>query len=257
MTRHTKRYSLLSDYHLLSYDALDSTNEEAKRLAQGGASHGAVVWARRQTHGKGRAGREWVSEPGNLFVSFLLSPKCDLKEAAQLSFVASVAVAGALAQVLPAASKLSLKWPNDILLGDKKLGGILLESFTTPSEKPKGKPKTWIVVGVGVNVDSAPDGVALPAACLKESGVELISAKIVLVRLINHFIAQYNLWQEEGFAPVRKAWLARAGHLGKKIEVKLGEEIVKGTFEGIGKDGALEIASRGKKRSVYAGEVFF
>src|SRR6185369_15125350 len=125
--------NLLNDYHLLSYDELDSTNEEAKRLAEGGGAHGAVIWAKRQTEGRGRMGRLWVSAEGNLFCSILLNPQCEQEICAQLSFVAAVAAAEALNSIIPDdEEKISCKWPNDILLGSKKIGGILLESFETP-----------------------------------------------------------------------------------------------------------------------------
>ena len=149
--------TLLNDYHLLSYDVLDSTNEEAKRLAGGGASHGAVIWAREQTAGKGRMGREWESLEGNLFVSVLLSPECELPECSQLSFVAAVAASDTLLPIIPNEGQVECKWPNDILLEGKKLGGILLESFTTMDES--GEDRQWVVVGVGINVDSYPEEV--------------------------------------------------------------------------------------------------
>src|SRR5687768_11257196 len=120
---------LLNDYHLLSFDSLDSTNEEAKRLAKGGGCHGAVIWAKKQSDGRGRMGRNWVSSEGNLFVSILLQPQKQQQELAQLSFVAAVAAIEALEALLTDGDKLRCKWPNDILLADKKLGGILLESF--------------------------------------------------------------------------------------------------------------------------------
>jgi len=84
--------TLIDDYHLLSFDTLDSTNEEAKRLARSGGGHGAVIWAKKQNDGKGRLGRSWVSSEGNLFVSLLLQPDKEISELPQLSFVAAMAV---------------------------------------------------------------------------------------------------------------------------------------------------------------------
>jgi len=191
--------NLLDDYHLLAFDALDSTNEEAKRLARAGGAHGAVIWAKKQSGGKGRMGRSWVSQEGNLFVSILLKPEKPIAEMPQLSFVASIAVVEALSALFEKDHKLSCKWPNDVLLDQKKLAGILLESF--PCEVDG---KHWVVVGVGVNVDSHPNQVQFPATCLTEAGVELVSAKIVLSRFIHHFIECYNEWNNQGFADIRK-----------------------------------------------------
>ncbi len=248
--------NLLNDYHLLSYDVLDSTNEEAKRLAGGGASHGAVIWAKRQTDGRGRMGRNWVSAEGNLFVSVLLSPEVALEKCAQLSFVAAVAAAETLQAVVEHPDAIACKWPNDILCAGSKLGGILLESFTTTTIS--GAPRQWVVVGVGINIDSAPEHVMFPATCLREAGVELISAKIVLSRFIHHFIHHYDQWANEGFAPIEQAWMERAYHLGKPIEVLVGDQQEEGHYEGIDASGQLLLRQKnGKITPISAGDVFF
>ena len=226
----TTASNLLNDYHLLSYDVLDSTNDEARRLAGGGGAHGAVIWAKRQTAGRGRMGRNWVSAEGNFFVTVLLAPDKPLEKCSQLSFVAAVAVAETLEAIVEKPKDIACKWPNDILCDGKKLGGILLESFTT--EGMIG-PKTWIAVGVGINIDSAPEHVMYPATCLRDAGVEIISAKIVLSRFMHHFIARYDAWASKGFAPIEKAWTERAYHLGKPIEVIVGETQHQGLHAGI------------------------
>ncbi len=222
---------LLNDYHLLSFDTLDSTNEEARRLAKGGGSHGAVIWAKRQTEGKGRMGRAWVSSEGNLFVSILLQPEKPLAELSQLSFVAAVAAIEALEALVPG-DRLQCKWPNDILLNDRKLGGILLESFQAGDAG-----HSWVVVGVGVNVDSHPPRTEFPACCLKDAGVELVSAKIILSRFIHHFIERYNEWNVKGFAPVRKRWLP--GGWNKRL-ARLPDGRHRRHLKGLGRGGSLE-----------------
>lgn len=258
MTHSKKTYHLINDYHLLAYESVDSTNEEARRLAEGGASHGAVIWAKEQTAGRGRLKREWESKLGNLFVSILLSPGCPVAEAAQLSFVAGVAAVEALQPLLPNKKvKFTCKWPNDVLLGNKKLGGILLESFTTISEED-GKAREWVVVGVGLNVDSFPKEAIHPATCLKEAGVELVSAKIVLIRFLEHFMSQYDKWVTEGFAPLRTTWNKHGYGLKKPVQVHNGEDVLEGIFLGIDSTGALLLeASDGKQHTILCGDVFF
>jgi BirA family transcriptional regulator, biotin operon repressor / biotin---[acetyl-CoA-carboxylase] ligase len=247
---------LIHDYHLLSYDSIDSTNEEAKRLAQGGGSHGAVIWAKRQTAGRGRMGREWVSPEGNLYVTALLTPNADIATCAQLSFIAAVAVCETLEAMVGESIPIRCKWPNDILLEGKKLGGILLESFVVTHED--GSSKRWVSVGVGVNIDSYPEHVMYPATCLRDAGVEIVSAKIVLSRFIYNFVHLYDIWQEQGFAPVLKSWLKRAYHIGKPIEVMIGDEAISGTFETVDSSGHLVIQqANGKRRTIHAGDVFF
>ncbi|MBY0406706.1 MAG: biotin--[acetyl-CoA-carboxylase] ligase [Rickettsiales bacterium] len=248
--------NLLNDYHLLSFDSLDSTNEEAKRLARGGGSHGAVIWAREQTAGKGRMGRLWVSNEGNLFVSILLQPEKPLKDIAQLSFVAAVAAIEALEGMLSKEHALQCKWPNDILLNNKKLGGILLESFQTEGPNTH-KYRPWVVVGVGVNVDSCPSKTEFPATSLKEAGVELVSAKIILSRFIHHFIDCYNLWNTKGFTPIRKKWTGVAWGMDSRICARLPEGNKEGICLGLDADGALQLKlDNGKKQLVHAGDVF-
>lgn len=247
-----RAHNLLNDYHLLQYDVVDSTNEEAKRLAGGGASHGAVIWAKRQTMGRGRMGREWISPEGNFYVSLLLSPPCELEKASQLSFVAAVAAADTLKQMIGEEGTIACKWPNDILYNGKKLGGILLESFNTAEDKQ------WVVVGVGINIDSYPEHVIFPATCVKEAGVEIISAKIVLSRFVYHFIARYDQWCERGFKDIRKAWLADAHRLKQKAEVVVGNQKLQGTFDSIDEAGRLQLKQAdGTIRAISAGDVFF
>ena len=250
--------NLLNDYHLLSYDELDSTNEEARRIAEGGGSHGAVIWAKKQSEGRGRMGRLWVSAEGNLFCSILLAPNCDHATSAQLSFVAAVAVVETLKSIIPE-EDISCKWPNDILLDGKKIGGILLESFETADINPaQNKMVRWVVVGVGINIDSCPENTDIPAIYLKKAGVEIISAKIVLSRFIHHFITQYDIWAKKGFAPIRKAWLQHAFRIGKSIEVRLPKENFIGVFEGINTKGSLLLKPKGKSAIIVsAGDVFW
>ncbi len=248
--------SLIHDYHLLSYDVLDSTNDEAKRLAGGGATHGAVIWARAQTNGKGRLGRHWESLDGNLFTSILLSPDCDMPSCAQLSFAAALAVADTLKPIVSDEYKIQCKWPNDVLLNGKKLCGVLLESFTTLEED--GSDRQWVVVGVGVNIDSYPEETLFPATCLKESGVEIISAKIVLSRFVYNFIHRYDAWIANGFEALKDDWTEAAYGINEPIEAHVGKDIIKGRFDSIDAFGRLLIEdSSGAMQSVSAGDVFF
>ncbi|MFW0776613.1 MAG: biotin--[acetyl-CoA-carboxylase] ligase [Rickettsiales bacterium] len=243
---------LLNDYHLLSFDELDSTNEEAKRIAKAGGGHGAFIWAKKQSAGKGRMGRKWVSKEGNLFATVLLKPRKQLHELPQLSFVAAVAVLESLEDMIPGESELTCKWPNDILLDGKKLAGILLESFKAGDEGG-----AWVTVGVGVNVDSFPPKTEFPATCLKDAGVELISAKIILSRFIHHFIDCYNEWNDKGFASIRKRWLDAAWGVGERMEARLPDDTIEGVMGGIDESGSLVLKlDNGKKQHILAADLF-
>lgn len=248
MTR-KKKYQLIEDYHLLSYNELDSTNDEARRLAEAGAAHGAMIWAKTQSAGKGRMGRNWVSEEGNLFVSVLLSPEMPIEQLAQLSIVSSLSVLETLLPIIGENHRCRLKWPNDILLDEKKVGGILLESF-------EANDKRWVVAGIGINIDSFPGDVNYPATCLKEAGVELISAKIVLSRFIHHFIQCYDAWINEGFEVICERWKSHAFQLGETITVASGADMLTGTFSDVDAEGYLCLKqANGRIMRIPAGDV--
>ncbi|MAR56701.1 MAG: hypothetical protein CMM93_05910, partial [Rickettsiales bacterium] len=146
---------------------------------------------------------------------------------------------------------------NDILHNGKKLGGVLLESFTTPMEHDQD-PLQWVVIGLGLNIDAHPAEARFPATSLRESGVEIISAKIVLSRFIYNFIHAYDTWASEGFEPVRKAWHDIAYRLGHPTDVLMGDQLYQGAFQGIDELGRLLLQqSDGKLKAITAGDVLF
>jgi BirA family biotin operon repressor/biotin-[acetyl-CoA-carboxylase] ligase len=246
---------LIDDYHLLSYESIDSTNAEARRLAEGGGAHGAFIWAHSQSLGRGRKQRDWISQPGNLFVSALLKPECEFAEFPQLSYIAAVASYASVAPLLDE-HDLALKWPNDLFLNGKKLAGILCESFETENEQDERS--RWLTVGLGMNIESAPKdpGLNHPAICLKDVGVELISAKIVLSRFIHHFIEWYQLWQQDGFETVSRYWVRHCLHQDETLTVLVDGESVTGQFVGLDQQGDLRLMiAGGEERLVSAGEV--
>ncbi len=243
-------HRLIDDYHLLSYDEVDSTNDEARRLAEGGASHGAFIWARRQTAGRGRMQREWISDEGNLFVSILLQPELPHDRLSELSFVMALAAYDTLQPIIGEDHTLELKWPNDVLLDGHKVGGVLLESFSLEGGKP------WVVAGLGVNIEHYPQDVLFPATCLMEAGVQIVSAKIVLSRFIHHFIQRYDAWVEAGFAPVLSEWRKHAWRIGSEIRIHDEQGEVCGRFEDVDDQGRLSLTlPDGDRRLINAGDV--
>lgn len=241
-------------YRLVEFDRVESTNDEARRLAQEGAEDGTLVWAREQTKGRGRQGRSFDSPRGNLFLSLVLRPDCSLDEAAQLSFVAALGVGDAVGSVAPPMIEVHYKWPNDVLLNGRKGAGILLESQLTPEGG-----LDWLVLGVGVNVTSHPENVDFPATSLRSEGAEpSLDEVAVLGAFARHFLTWVNRWMDEGFAPVRRAWLRHAKGLGETIEVRLPRETISGTFRDLADGGVLLLElPDGEVRKIAAGDVYF
>ncbi|HUH83371.1 MAG TPA: biotin--[acetyl-CoA-carboxylase] ligase [Stellaceae bacterium] len=237
-------------YRVQLFDAIDSTNEEGKRQARNGAAEGTLIWARAQTAGRGRRGRDWVSPEGNLYLSLVLRPERSAAEAAQLGFAAALAVAEAVGPLLPEGVRLSLKWPNDVLLDGRKVSGILLESQASDGRLD------WLIVGMGINLASFPERGDYPATSLVAVGAS-VAVEALLAAVAARFEAWYRRWREAGFAPLREAWLARAQGLGATIRVRLSIGESHGRFAGLDAEGALLLDDdvNGLRR-VAAGEVF-
>jgi BirA family biotin operon repressor/biotin-[acetyl-CoA-carboxylase] ligase len=232
-------------FALRYFDTLDSTNDELKRLAANGALGGTVVAAGVQHKGRGRHDRTWASEPGNLHLSILTVPDTPISQTLQLNFVAALALVDAVDQMAPdLAGRLSLKWPNDLMLDGKKCAGILLESDGSG----------WLVVGFGLNVIAAPKIPGRTTAALADVR-PVPDAGAFAQALVWAWQAGLTVWQSRGFEPARQRWLSRAMNLGKPITVQLADRVMTGIFEGLDEDGALLLNENGKKTSIMTGEV--
>lgn len=241
------------EFHLVRLESVGSTNVEAARLAAEGAADGTLVWAKEQTAGRARRGREWRSLPGNLYCSLILRPAIPPRTAAQLSFVAALAVADALAAFAPEDTPVRVKWPNDVLLAGRKTSGILLESMPGPDGLVD-----WVVVGTGINVAGHPEDTEFPATSLAATGAGAVGAGQVLEAYANAFAMWRERWAQEGFPPIRAAWLGVAAGLGDPIVVRLDHQTLEGWFAALDEDGALVLEMPGGvRRTVAAGDVFF
>ena len=240
-------------FSLVSFDEIGSTNDEAIRLAEMGAAHGTIVTAKRQTAGRGRRGRAWVSPEGNLHLSIVLRPDVNAESAAQLSFVAALAVGETVKGFVPDSVTLHYKWPNDVLLNGAKASGLLLETASA-----QGGVIDWVVLGVGINIVHHPDDTPYPATSLVAQGARGASVEAVMRRFVARLADWYDRWRGGGFMPIRDAWLASAAGLGEEIEVKLSGESVRGRFDRLDPDGALVLAlPTGDTRRITSGDVFF
>ena len=235
-------------------EEIDSTNEEAKRLAAAGERGPLWIIADTQTGGRGRRGRDWISPPENLYCTLLIAPDCTPAQGGQISFLAALAAAHMIA-CLTDHSPAKMKWPNDLLIGGKKVGGILLESASAPGSSMLD----WLAVGIGVNFTAHPEGTETPATSLKAEGIVTPLGMFDCVGLLGFaWDDWFTRWKTEGFEPVREEWLKRAHGLSQPITARLGQETVSGTFRDIDETGALVLeGADGSTRKISAGEVFF
>jgi BirA family biotin operon repressor/biotin-[acetyl-CoA-carboxylase] ligase len=232
---------------LITHDAIGSTNAEALRLAREGERGPLWIVARTQTAGRGRRGRTWVSEPGNLYASLLLTDPAQPERCPELSFVAALALHDAIGGRIPGlAARLVLKWPNDLLIDRNKFAGILVEGEGAA-----------VAIGIGVNCVHHPDRTETPATDLASAGVRT-SPDSLFAPLSGAMIARLAQWDRSaGFAAIRADWLTRAAGVGKPIRVKTGEAELAGQFDGIDEAGRLVLRlADGTMQAVAAGDVF-
>jgi BirA family biotin operon repressor/biotin-[acetyl-CoA-carboxylase] ligase len=217
---------------LVAHEVLGSTNAEALNLARQG-EHGPLwIVAERQTAGRGRRGRAWISEPGNLFASLLLTAPAAPEQWPQLSLVAALAVHDAVAEVAARLKPLlAIKWPNDLLLGSAKFAGILIEG--------EGDDDGAVAIGIGVNCASHPADTDYPATDLAAAGA-LVSPAMLFGPLSLKMIGRLAQWNSgEGFSTVRADWMARAAAIGEEVRVRLSDRELSGRFEALDESGSL------------------
>jgi BirA family biotin operon repressor/biotin-[acetyl-CoA-carboxylase] ligase len=234
----------------IAYETLGSTIPQALLLAQQGERGPLWVTAQRQTAGRGRRGNAWVSEAGNLYAALLLTDGVPAGRAAELCFVAALAVHDAISALAPTL-RAQVKWPNDVLIDGKKIVGILVEAETIQGSAPV------VAIGIGVNCTHHPQGTLHPATDLAACGVAAEPRALLsgLARAMDERLAQWD--GGEGFPATRADWLARASGLGGEIVVRLPDRELAGTFETLDRTGRLMLRlPAGTLEAITVGEVF-
>jgi BirA family biotin operon repressor/biotin-[acetyl-CoA-carboxylase] ligase len=230
--------------------SVDSTNTWLKNTLDRNSKQGAVVMALEQTAGRGRQGRVWESPVGNLHFSLFLKPSCSNPQMVLFTYVASLSIAMALETLVGQASRVQVKWPNDVLVGGKKIAGTLLEVISD-AEGVYG-----LILGIGVNVHSAPHVLGNKVTSLRAETGNNIPISTVLTRILRQIYQNYLSWDRHEFKNIREQWLNR--HFvksGEDILVKHPEE-EKFVFQTISDDGALVVQDlNGKIKVLVAGEI--
>jgi BirA family transcriptional regulator, biotin operon repressor / biotin---[acetyl-CoA-carboxylase] ligase len=243
--------ALAEAFRRIILDEVGSTNVEA--FAQAAAGDPGPLWviARRQVAGRGRSGRSWASDPGNLYATLMQRFRCPPMVLNQLSLLTGVATHDAIAAVARphALSGLRLKWPNDVLIGDAKCVGIL-------SESQQGVGEVVVVMGIGINIATHPENIGRPTTCLRAHGITA-SPDEMHAALADRTAYWIEKWDEGGnFSALRSAWLERAGPIGEPMSVNTGRERMAGTFLGLDATGALLLRDDiGRQRVVTFGDV--
>jgi BirA family transcriptional regulator, biotin operon repressor / biotin---[acetyl-CoA-carboxylase] ligase len=239
-------------YRLESFDQIGSTNSEAMARARAGERGPMWFVTTEQTAGRGRRHRPWIAPRGNLASSVLETLEVTPAVAATLGFAAGLALEAALRAVAGSSVSFSLKWPNDVLAGQAKLTGILLEAEAIPGGG------LAVVVGMGTNVIAAPEGTPTPATSLRAIGVET-SAEQLFTALSDSWAECRGIWdQGQGFGEIRRRWLALAAGLGQPVAVHTGNATVSGIFDTIDDTGCMIVrTSTGDRVPISAGDVHF
>jgi len=242
----------LFDGKIFYYESIGSTNTRAKEIGKAGGEEGTVVVAEEQTEGRGRLGRQWLSPPGaNLLFSVMLRPALRADEL----FVLTVSLALAAAESIEAGSGVGcqIKWPNDLYVGRKKLGGILTEFVAN------GKDVESVVVGLGVNVNWRPQddpGEGYQATSLLEETGKQVRREWLLVDLLNRFENYYERISRKETREIFEMWNNRSLLFGRWVEIRTGRGRVCGIAKGIDETGALVVIDdQGEENRVLSGDV--
>lgn len=235
------------------FNTIDSTNSTAYQLALKGAKEGEVVIAESQEKGRGRLGRQWVSPPFlNLYLSVILRPKIPPHQASLMTLMAAVATANAIEQCTGRAP--SIKWPNDLLLGKRKVAGLLNEIHSETDRIH------FVILGMGVNLNmdekGFPTEIRAKATSLKREMGRPVSRRTFVSLLLEELERWYEIFLKGGGSPLLEAWKARAQIEGKRVKVTSFGEVLTGRAVDIDSNGALILTTGdGERIRVVAGDI--
>ena len=228
----------MSCWRLEVHEALTSTSDNCVGRARQGESTGLAVQALRQTAAQASRGRAWETLDGNLALSVLIRPAGPAMRSGEWAVAGAVAFRNGLARF---ADDVTIKWPNDVLRNGRKVGGLLINAETS------GPSLSWVVLGFGANLRSAPPG---SAAALGPHDPQAVAAAV-----LDQLTAVLRIWRADGFEPIRQLWLRHAHPPGTPLRVRAANLDVSGAFAGLGPGCALLLATRDGVRAFSTGEV--
>jgi BirA family biotin operon repressor/biotin-[acetyl-CoA-carboxylase] ligase len=237
---------------LIYYRRVSSTNDVGKELAKKGVTEGTVILAETQTKGRGRLGRKWVSPSGGLWFSLILRPKIKPKDLPQLTFMAATAIAKTLRSLYKLRAQ--IKWPNDILVNNRKVCGILTEGHTI------NETVEFAVVGVGINVNlevkAFPSTIRSIATSLQKELGKSVDREKLLCSLLMQIENSYLTWRKEGFKSILKEFRMLAMFLGKHVRISVFDERIMGIAEDLDETGALIVRlPDGTRKKILVGDL--
>ncbi len=237
--------------NLFLYESLDSTMDEASHLLDKDFNRfkNSMILAKQQLRGRGRQGRPWVTSEGNLMMSMIVE---DIQppRLSEYALLWGLTLYEALSSFVGDLAKVQCKWPNDILINEKKVGGILIERYQSGEASA-------LIVGIGVNIIHFPEEVQFPATSLEEIGCGNITPQDLAMKISDCHTVLRKKWETRGFDGIRDKWLEVAWRLKEEINISQEKKSVIGIFEGIDLKGALEIKDfEGVIHKLYTGDVF-
>lgn len=244
---------LPQQYDLVALERVDSVLVEAERRAREGADEGTLVWAETQTDARTASGVRWYAPPGNLHCAILLRPDYPRSASGQLLYVAALSAGSALAGLLSPMTGLRYVWPNKLLINDLDAGRVMMSAAPEP-----GAEHAWLALAFWINVALHPPNPEPEAYnSVHASGSPEVRVEQMLEDVARYFLSWINRWAEEGFAPIRHHWQLRANGINEPCELRLQNDIVRGTMIEIDDEGrAVVDADDGDRRLVTVGEYF-
>jgi BirA family biotin operon repressor/biotin-[acetyl-CoA-carboxylase] ligase len=245
--------TVLLGRRVLVYEKIGSTNNQAAILAAQGTEEGTLILAETQTEGKGRLGRTWFSPPSvNLYLSVIFRPRIEPAQATMLTLLAGVTVALAIRQQTRLIAQ--LKWPNDVLIGEKKVAGILAELAAD------GQIIKYLILGIGLNVNleasMLPPELSETATSLKAESGRAVSRLDMLQTLVNQLERWYTVFLDQGATPILKEYSRLSNTIGQHIKVICPDKVVEGEAVGLALNGGLILRERdGTSTTIFTGDV--